>query len=528
MSQWEEFILYFLGTFVSEDLTCISGGILAEQGKSNLTLVILSCTLGIFLSDLWLFVMGKFFFHISQSLPLFQKALNSEILIDLKTKSFNHYKKLIFISRFTPGTRLPIYFLSGSLNYNFSIFAIVSFIASVIWTPLLIMASYFYGKTILLFFSNSNSILIYIFVLISFFILYKFLFMILLKENRKSLVTLIQKISKLEFWPVWIFYLPLIPYIFYLMIRYRGIRVITCSNPGIPQGGLAGESKYEILKNLPLENTVKSILIQPDSDEIQFIIEDSKFEFPLIVKPDVGERGSFIKKISSIQELELIIKTVSFPVILQDYHPGPFELGVFYYRYPTEANGKIFSITEKKFPYVLGDGKSNLKELILNHSRYKFQSDTFLKNNEMDLDMIIPLGEFFPIGFLGNHIQGCLFQDGSKLLTNELEKKIDSISKKFEGFYFGRYDIRYTNESELKQGKNFKIIELNGASSESTNLYDPKFSIFQAYKILFRQWRILFSIGCINRKMGIQPSTWSELFQMLISHSKHKTILKKI
>jgi hypothetical protein len=129
---------------------------------------------------------------------------------------------------------------------------------------------------------------------------------------------------------------------------------------------------------------------------------------------------------------------------------------------------------------------------------------------------------------LGNHIQGCLFQDGSKLLTNELEKKIDSISKKFEGFYFGRYDIRYTNESELKQGKNFKIIELNGASSESTNLYDPKFSIFQAYKILFRQWRILFSIGCINRKMGIQPSTWSELFQMLISHSKHKTILKKI
>jgi hypothetical protein len=46
------------------------------------------------------------------------------------------------------------------------------------------------------------------------------------------------------------------------------------------------------------------------------------------------------------------------------------------------------------------------------------------------------------------------------------------------GFYFGRLDVMYNTVEELEQGINFSIVELNGAASEPTHIYDPKHSLF--------------------------------------------------
>lgn len=54
--------------------------------------------------------------------------------------------------------------------------------------------------------------------------------------------------------------------------------------------------------------------------------------------------------------------------IIQEYIPG-CEFGVFYYRRPDEQHGRIFSITEKRFPEVIGDGARNLERLILDDER---------------------------------------------------------------------------------------------------------------------------------------------------------------
>ena len=113
------------------------------------------------------------------------------------------------------------------------------------------------------------------------------------------------------------------------------------------------------------------------------------------------------------------------------------------------------------------------------------------------------------------------------MITRELEERIDEISKHFNGFNFGRYDIRYANEDELKLGTNFQIIELNGAMSESTNLYDPDFTIFQAYSYLFAQWKHLFQIGYENRKLGAIPITYRELYQTLEKHFQYREELLK-
>ncbi|MCG9875063.1 MAG: VTT domain-containing protein [Leptospiraceae bacterium] len=521
------FVSLFLGTFVSEDLTCITGGILAEKGQVNLLLVISACTLGIFISDLWLFIMGKFFLNLSKNWERFSKILNSHLVLKIKNQVESNFGKLVLLSRFTPGTRLPVYFLSGTLGTSFVHFSLYSFIACSIWTPVLVVLSYFYGKAILQKFNDPYSYSAIVFTAVSFFIIFSLIAKLSQNQTRREIWIKLQKIPKLEFWPIWIFYIPVIPYIALLMLRYKGFLTITCSNPGIENGGMAGESKSKILTQLPQEWIARFILIEPGSKVTEEAILLDGFQFPLILKPDVGERGAFVQKVQNYQELISILANVNVPTILQEFHPGPFEIGVFYYRYPRSAKGSIFSITNKIFPELICDGKSTIEELIYQHPRYKFQATTFIENNLLQLNEIPPTGEIRRIGILGNHIQGCLFKDGSHLITRELEERIDEISKHFTGFNFGRYDLRYTNEDELKLGTNFQIIELNGAMSESTNLYDPDFTIFQAYSYLFAQWKHLFQIGYENRKLGAVPITYWELYNTLKRHFQYKEELLK-
>ena len=79
--------------------------------------------------------------------------------------------------------------------------------------------------------------------------------------------------------------------------------------------------------------------------------------------------------------------------------------------------------------------------------------------------------------------------------------------------YFGRFDIRYDNEEDLRAGRNFKIVELNGASSEATNVYDARNSLRSAYDTLFRQWRLVFEIGAANRERGWTSSPLRTLWR---------------
>jgi hypothetical protein len=56
-------------------------------------------------------------------------------------------------------------------------------------------------------------------------------------------------------------------------------------------------------------------------------------------------------------------------------------------------------------------------------------------------------------------------------------------------------DVRYNTWEELKQGRNFSIIELNGAGSEPTHIYDPKHTVFYAWKEIIKHWNILYKIS---------------------------------
>jgi hypothetical protein len=247
-------------------------------------------------------------------------------------------------------------------------------------------------------------------------------------------------------------------------------------------------------------------------------LSEQALTLPVVLKPDVGERGSGVKIVETREELTQELESDE-NLILQEFAAGE-ETSVFYYRYPAAEKGRIFAITEKRFPRVTGDGEATLEELILRDERAVCLAEKYLERNAERLETIPASGETVQIIDIGTHSRGAIFLDGGWLKTAALENKIDEICRGFEGFYFGRFDIRVKSFEEFSNAKNFKIVELNGVTSEATNIYDPKNSLFDAYRILFQQWRIAFEIGAANRKKGVAPTNVADLIKLVI----HKPI----
>ena len=199
----------------------------------------------------------------------------------------------------------------------------------------------------------------------------------------------------------------------------------------------------------------------------------------------------------------------SIDVLVQEFADG-VEASVFYYRHPREQQGHIFSITEKVFPTVIGDGSSTLEELIIDDSRAHIIAASYFKRNEGRLQGVPDLGEKVQLVEIGAHSKGTIFRDGGWVLSEALHATIDRLSFEIPGFYLGRYDVRAASFEELSAG-NFKIIELNGVTSESTNIYDPRYSLLDAYKILFSQWKLAFEIGRENAEGGASRTSVRDL-----------------
>jgi hypothetical protein len=204
--------------------------------------------------------------------------------------------------------------------------------------------------------------------------------------------------------------------------------------------------------------------------------------------------------------------------LMQPFHEGPYEAGVFYYRFPGQRRGRIFSITDKHFPVLVGDGRSTVAELIDAHPRYRLQGAVFLRRHGPVADVVLASGERLQLAIAGNHAQGTMFRDGAHLWTPELERGIDEIAGHVPGFFIGRFDVRYRDVEAFKAGRDLAIVELNGATAESTNIYDPDTSLVHAYRTLFRQWSLVFAIGAANRDRGAVPTPFGRLVRLVFVH----------
>jgi hypothetical protein len=248
-------------------------------------------------------------------------------------------------------------------------------------------------------------------------------------------------------------------------------------------------------------------------------MHDLRLEFPVVLKPDIGERGDGVAVIRSLDEAKRYLESAEEAVLVQRYVPG-VEVTINYYRHPGEERGRIFAITEKRTLELVGDGASSLERLILANDHAVNMAKYFLAQHADRLDEIPSAGEVVALGELGSHRRGAVFLDGEHLRSDVLEAAIDQVSQSFPGFWFGRYDIRAESLATLRRGERFSVIELSGAFSESTNIYDPKYRLGDAYRMLRRQWSLLFEIADANTAAGASPTSWAELANRWKAHRR--------
>jgi len=502
-------------TFVQEDVPTVSAALLAAAGSLTWKVGFLGCFLGIWFGDALLYGLARGVGRPMMHLSWARRFVDPVAVARSEQWFADKGAWLLLSSRFVPGTRLPTYLAAGFLRLPFGRFLLVTGTAVAVWTAGIFLLAKALGPDLLSWLRRWNSSgLAVLPLVVALVAAIRFSWKLTGKDFWRRIHAALGRWTRWEFWPPWLFYAPVALKYIGLAIRFRGFTLPTAANPGIFSGGFVGESKIATLRDLNVtspEFTAEAHLVEAATPaeraaSLRQICQQHRVDYPFILKPDVGQRGLGVKVIRAPEQAAAYLQQTAAPLVVQRYAPGPYEAGIFYYRFPHEPHGRIFTITEKIFPTITGNGRDSIEELVWKDERARFLASKYLQRLGDRRTEIPATGETVKLVEAGNHAQGCIFRDGSHLWSEALEHRIDAISQRLDGFFIGRYDIRYSSADDLRAGSNFQIIELNGAASEATNIYDARNSLSFAYRTLFRQWELVFAIGAANRRSG-SPTT---------------------
>ena len=467
---WLLLVLIVFATFVSEDATSIGVGLLIAQGRVGWLEGFGAVFVGIYFGDLILYGVGHWLgMKVVHRAP-FRWFLGER---DLRRGSEWFGRRgliAIFLTRFVPGSRLPTYLAVGVVRAGFWRFAGFFFVAVMAWTPVLVGFAAVVGHEALERFEDMrrDSLIVFLVVVGAILLFVRVVFPLTSRRGRRLAVGRWTRWRRWEFWPSWIVYLPIALRAFVWGWRHGGLTLPTATNWGMSgAGGMIGESKAQILRALDDGLHVARTLFLPveehgDRDEAvdAFIVREG-LDLPVVLKPDVGQRGEGVHVVRSRDRLRELLAGQEVDLVLQEFVGGE-EYGVSYEREPGVEGGRVTSIAHKQTLVVEGDGKSSLERLILGHPRAVALAGKHLRRHADRLDWIPDEGQRVVLAEIGTHSRGSVFVDANDLWTRQLEEAIDRLSQRFEGFHLGRFDLRVPSADDLRAGRAFVVLELNG------------------------------------------------------------------
>ena len=520
-SEINQVITIIMTSLASEDLAFFYGLFAIQNESFSLFSFIFAYVVGVLIGDVGLFWIGRNMkrFSFLKRYLIFEKFTNKWV----REGRFDYW---LILTRFIPGTRIPTYVYSGASGYPILKFLTILFLASFVYSlcgALIVINMKMLGadtvKVKLVVAFSASLLTISLFRLLTVLLKMKQMY----KEVLRPLSIVISRQRFPEFWKSWCLYLPFVPIFIYFFIRYRGLKTILSANPMIKMSGLIGELKSEIdvllVKYVPIHRLATFDLGEKSSFcKARQVIDENALTYPIVVKPDSGMRGTDVSVIRTEDDLEKTLKDSNKKMILQEFTPYENEWGVLYYRYPGQTKGRVYSVTVKERPVVVGDGKKNIYKLILDNKVYKRRFDWIASGLNRPLDEIPFDGEKVVLVQRGSHSKGCIFRDGRQWLKSDVLEQVKIALDKIEGFHIGRVDLKFDNIDGLRNGS-FKIVEINGVGGESSNFYDPHVKILDVYKIMTGQWRHIFKIGNENRKKGfVTDETYYTFFKEVLSY----------
>lgn len=321
-------------------------------------------------------------------------------------------------------------------------------------------------------------------------------------------------VGTLERLPKWLNLVPMVAQWIWLSVLYRSVTLPSAANPAILAGGMVGEGKMEYFDSMGpaalAAVATATPVINHGRASLQTALQamaQAGIAFPVIAKPDIGWCGFGVRLLRQADELEAYLE--SFPlgecIVLQRFIPQEGEAGLYYVRIPGAASGCVTGLLLRYFPRVTGDGSHTVAQLMENDPRLSRLGRDGLSEPCLDVSHVPVAGEVVRLTTIGSTRVGGLYKDATPMITPALSDAIDAIARDMPDFHVGRFDVRYDSLAALAQGQGFNIIEVNGAGSEAVHAWDPKFSLREAYAIVFAKQRMLFAVGAAMRARGHKP-----------------------
>jgi hypothetical protein len=338
-----------------------------------------------------------------------------------------------------------------------------------------------------------------------------------------------KRITNWEQWNFFVLYAPLFPVWFWYCIRSRSFWFFSSSNPTITFGGFEGEGKKEMYDQLPPALFPRTIYISPTHtlQEAEQLILLAGFQLPFTVKPDVGMKGLLFRKINSWDQWKAYHQTLTVDYLVQDWLDYPYEYSVFYFRHPSATSGTISGFIQKDLLQVRGDGLSKLSQLVAKHPKAKNRIEELKMHHAESWNTIVPDQVAYLLSHAGNHNRGAQFTNLQHEIDDSLLQVFDVISRQTT-FYYGRYDLKAVSVAQLKQGKDFSIIEFNGCGAEPNHIYDCGMSLWQAYGVLLKHWSALYKISAFNHQQGYRYWNFWRGVRFLRTSSLHFKKVEKL
>ena len=330
-----------------------------------------------------------------------------------------------------------------------------------------------------------------------------------------------------EFLPWWLANIPVYGFYGWFALRARHPFFFSNVNPAIPLGGAVGESKIGILSLVP--EAIKPKLVftsgQEPFPELLQRMTAAGVEFPVVAKPDVGERGFLVQKFTEPDALQRHLARFQAPFIIQEFIALPVELTVLFHRYPDSGRFGITSVCVKEFLTVQGDGTSSVRQLMAQSPRAAFQLQRFEREAPALLDRVPEPAEQLLLEPIGNHARGTKFVNGNHLIDRQLELAFDRICLQIDGVLYGRFDLKCASVEALHRGE-FQVMELNGVFGEPAHVYDPSFGMWRAYRDFYRHWRILYELHRAQKRQGVHPTPFGEALRFVRQYFRYKKLLE--